>query len=188
MKKSPYQTKNWLEFLRKTDEELLAFCRIDVYKATGHGGQKKNKTSNAIRLVLSHLSVYESKSRSKNENLKGAIKKMRFAIATDDSNFLQNRVQLPEAPEEITPYLNKSEIRINPKNEKFPIFLGYLMNSIIKNEGSWHKVGEDFGTSATQIRRFVEKTPGISRFVTQIKEKQKKIKLASSLPADVSAS
>ncbi len=169
-----------MEFLRKTDEELLTLCRIDIYKATGRGGQKKNKTSNAVRVVLSHLSVYESQSRSKNDNVKKAVKKMRLAIATDDLDFLKNRCQLPQMPEEIAPYVNKPVVRINPKNRHYPIFVGYLMNSIIKNEGSWQQTGKDFGTSATQIRRFVEKDPGISRFVAELKDKQKKIIFASS--------
>ncbi len=45
----------WHEFVAKTDDELLKMVRIDVFKGTGKGGQKKNKTENAIRLTLDDL-------------------------------------------------------------------------------------------------------------------------------------
>lgn len=187
MNKPVYHPQNWLEFLRKSDEDLLKLCRVDIFKATGRGGQKKNKTANAVRLTLSHLTVYESKSRSKGENLKKALRKMRLAIAGDDHDFLKNRNRLPVTPVEIAPYLNKGEIRINPKNVHFPIVVGYLMNSFIRNKGSWQKVGLDFGTSTTQIRRFAEKNPDLYRLIHQLQEKMMKTKADPPLPSDVSA-
>ncbi|MBO5991465.1 MAG: hypothetical protein J6R00_07435, partial [Lentisphaeria bacterium] len=38
--------------LAMSDEELSAICKIEFFKATGNGGQKRNKTSSAVRVKL----------------------------------------------------------------------------------------------------------------------------------------
>jgi len=49
-----------------SDDELLARCEVDLYRASGPGGQKRNKTSSAVRLrhLPSGLRVIAEESRS----------------------------------------------------------------------------------------------------------------------------
>jgi len=53
-----------------TDERLLAQCEVDTYRASGPGGQKRNKTSSAVRLrhPPTGLIVIAEESRSQHEN------------------------------------------------------------------------------------------------------------------------
>ena len=53
-----------------TDAQLLAQCEVDTYRASGPGGQKRNKTSSAVRLrhPPSGLIVIAEESRSQHEN------------------------------------------------------------------------------------------------------------------------
>ena len=71
------------EILSSDDETLSALCRQDFHKASGHGGQKVNKTSSAVRLthIPSDITVVCSESRSQRENRKIALKKLRKAAA-----------------------------------------------------------------------------------------------------------
>src|SRR5437764_14651253 len=64
-----------------TDEQLLAQCDVDTYRASGPGGQKRNKTSSAVRLRHgpTGLVVIAAESRSQHENKAKALKRLRRA-------------------------------------------------------------------------------------------------------------
>src|SRR5882672_1681311 len=62
-----------------TDAELLAQCSVDTYRASGPGGQKRNKTSSAVRLRHgpSGLAAIAEESRSQHENKARALRRLR---------------------------------------------------------------------------------------------------------------
>ena len=80
-----------------TDDQLLAQCEVDTYRASGPGGQKRNKTSSAVRLrhPPSGLLVIAEESRSQHENRARALRRLRQAL------FLKLREELPQ--EALTP-------------------------------------------------------------------------------------
>src|SRR5947208_16187820 len=65
-----------------TDAQLLAQCEVDTYRASGPGGQKRNKTSSAVRLrhQPSGLIVIAEESRSQHENKARALRRLRRAL------------------------------------------------------------------------------------------------------------
>jgi RF-1 domain len=65
-----------------TDDQLLAQCEVDTYRASGPGGQKRNKTSSAVRLrhLPSGLLVIAEESRSQHENKAKALRRLRRAF------------------------------------------------------------------------------------------------------------
>src|SRR6266702_5340397 len=80
-----------------TDDQLLRQCDVDTYRASGPGGQKRTKTSSAVRLrhPPSGLIVIAEESRSQHENRARALRRMRQAL------FLKLREELP--PEQLVP-------------------------------------------------------------------------------------
>src|SRR5437016_10459046 len=64
---------------RLSDAQLLAQCEVDTYRASGPGGQKRNKTSSAVRLrhKPSGLAVIAEESRSQHENKARALRRLR---------------------------------------------------------------------------------------------------------------
>src|SRR5580692_9721702 len=78
---------------RLTEDQLLAQCEVDTYRASGPGGQKRNKTSSAVRLrhPPTGLIVIAEESRSQYENRAKALKRMRQAL------YLKLRDELPPA-------------------------------------------------------------------------------------------
>src|SRR6266850_103291 len=77
---------------RLSDAQLLAQCEVDTYRASGPGGQKRNKTSSAVRLrhPPSGLIVIAEESRSQHENRERALRRLRRAL------FLEMRDDSPE--------------------------------------------------------------------------------------------
>src|SRR5215472_3315452 len=86
--------RNWAGL---SDAQLLAQCAVDTYRASGPGGQKRNKTSSAVRLrhPPSGLMVIAEESRSQHENRARALRRLRQAL------YLKVRDELP--PEALTP-------------------------------------------------------------------------------------
>jgi hypothetical protein len=71
------------EHLLASDDALLAQCEIDRYRASGPGGQHRNKTDSAVRLRhrATGVSAIGEDSRSQLENKTAALRRLRAAIA-----------------------------------------------------------------------------------------------------------
>ena len=65
-----------------SDAQLLGQCAVDTYRASGPGGQKRNKTSSAVRLrhQPTRLIVIAEESRSQHENRARALRRLRQAL------------------------------------------------------------------------------------------------------------
>lgn len=69
--------------LNMDDDALLRQCRVDTFRGTGRGGQKRNRTDSAVRLTLQGeaLAVNCDKTRSQIHNREEALRLLRHAIA-----------------------------------------------------------------------------------------------------------
>lgn len=65
-------------------DALLDDCHVDTYRASGPGGQHRNKTSSAVRLRHEPTGVIASaeESRSQHENKRRALQRLRMHLAT----------------------------------------------------------------------------------------------------------
>lgn len=70
--------------LQSSDEELSERCRLEFCRGSGNGGQKRNKTSSAARVVLlddESFAAEDCSERSQHRNRASALKKLRRLIA-----------------------------------------------------------------------------------------------------------
>ena len=88
---NPIRTPPRATWSRLTEAQLLAQCEVDTYRASGPGGQKRNKTSSAVRLrhKPTGLIVIAEESRSQHENKAKALRRLARAL------FLELRDALP---------------------------------------------------------------------------------------------
>src|SRR5438445_785391 len=81
-----------------TDAQLLEQCEVDTYRASGPGGQKRNKTSSAVRIrhLPSGLIVIAEESRSQHENRARALRRLRHALYLKIRDHLPVEMLTPE--------------------------------------------------------------------------------------------
>ncbi|TAJ20167.1 MAG: peptide chain release factor-like protein [Dehalococcoidia bacterium] len=67
------------------DAALASACAIDTFRASGPGGQKRNKTESAVRLrhLATGVAAEADESRSQHENRAKAVRRLRLAIAVE---------------------------------------------------------------------------------------------------------
>ena len=84
------------EILKLSDEQLLGSCDIHIYKASGPGGQHRNKVSSAVRLRHREtgINATANDSRSQHTNRTQAMRRLRMNIATK----LRAPINLESAP------------------------------------------------------------------------------------------
>lgn len=73
------------DHLLASDDALIAQCEVDRYRASGPGGQHRNKTESAVRLrhKLTGVTAIGEDSRSQLENKAHAVRRLRSAIALE---------------------------------------------------------------------------------------------------------
>ena len=68
--------------LAQNDDALLAHCEVDYFVGGGPGGQHRNKTASAVRLVHTPtgLTVTATERRSQSQNRSMALERLRAAL------------------------------------------------------------------------------------------------------------
>jgi hypothetical protein len=150
-----------------TDAQLLAQCHVDTYRASGPGGQKRNKTSSAVRLrhPASGLIVIAEESRSQHENRERALRRLRQAL------YLQVRDPLEAA--ELTPEMlaQREEVRgargadgrfhLGHKDPRFWPVVGVVLDVLQAVEARVSQAAELLGTSTANLVELLHQDPKV---------------------------
>ena len=69
--------------LKMADADLLRHCRVDVFRGTGRGGQKRNVTDSAVRVTHSETgtAATSDETRSQTANRTRALRALRQKLA-----------------------------------------------------------------------------------------------------------
>jgi hypothetical protein len=147
-----------LRFL--SDRDLLAQCRFDFYRASGPGGQKRNKTSSAVRLthLPTRLSVTATESRSQAENKMRAIRRMRLKFATD----LRQDVDLLtfEPPDWfLAEVRHQDRMQISYRHPYYAPTAALILDLLKALAGNPTSVATNLGVSTTAVIKLLEDEP-----------------------------
>ncbi len=135
------------------DARLLAECQVHRYRASGPGGQHRNKVSSAVRLhhKPSGLVAVASESRLQNENKTRALRRLRMAIA------LVARVPLPERivwPASVN--VVEGRLRVSEKNPAIHHVVAFVLDAFAANGGRPGEAANSLGLTSSSLTRFLK--------------------------------
>lgn len=165
---------NWTSL---DDEALRAQCAIDTYRASGPGGQKRNKTSSAVRIrhLPSGLIVIAEESRSQHENRARALRRLRQALYL--------KIREPLAPELLQPGgLGQTELvqgalersgrlRLGVKDPRFWPLAGLALDLLEAMAGRVSEAAAALGVSTANLVEFVASEPKLWQEVNHLRER-----------------
>ncbi len=150
------------EVLALSDEELIKLCRVDLCRGTGPGGQKRNKTSTAVRVthLASGLSAMDDATRSQHVNRAHALAKLRVELAVGlppDEGFGQ-----PTVPLEPVPRAGRAE---------YPLWLGELFSTLQVNGFQPNATSVAYGCSPSHLIRVIAKDDAAWQHLAQARQR-----------------
>ncbi len=128
------------------DEHLLADCRLEVFRGSGPGGQKRNKTSSAVRLTHAPtgLSAVASESRSQHRNRQTALNRLRRKIAL--------RVREPIKSSSLP---DPAILTVPGRSADYPAAMGKTLDVLAHSRWSVSDAAKLLGVSTGRLIRFL---------------------------------
>ena len=156
-----------------SDAQLLAQCAVDTYRASGPGGQKRNKTSSAVRLrhPPSGLAVIAEESRSQHANRARALRRLRQAL------YLKVREELPAAaaaaarPEYGTARDGDGRLHLGRKDPRYWPVVGLVLDVLQAAGGRVREAAEALGISTGNLIDFLQSDDKVWEQANQLRSR-----------------
>ncbi|MBG92969.1 MAG: hypothetical protein CL792_03215 [Chloroflexi bacterium] len=161
------ENQSWIDFLYLTDQELMEQCVLDKFRASGPGGQKKNKTDSAVRIrhVSSGLVGFSSESRSQHINRVYALRRLRLKIA------LTLRSNPPNVRSELEKFVQQtknSSFTLNTRNSKYSIIVASLFDELSANNWKVSLTAKKIGVTSSSLNKFLRSNPELWRALNNL--------------------
>lgn len=138
------------------DEPLLRQCRVEFYKSGGPGGQKRNKTSSAAKIIhiATGIEAHSNDFRSQAENRLRALHRLRFKLAAE----LRTPITIfrYEPPAWLRTYTLGGRLHVNQKNTDFARVGAHVLDLLNAADGNYAKVAALVAVSASSLTKWLQ--------------------------------
>lgn len=138
------------------DEALLKQCRVDHYRGSGPGGQKRNKTSNAVRIAHgpTGVTVTATEARSSAENMLWALRRLRIELSAQ----VREAIDLAkfEPPDWFLSIRRERQIEASHRHVYYAAAGGLILDLMAELGGNPAAVGINLGIATTAVVKFLE--------------------------------
>ena len=158
------------EFLILEDRDLVQQCMVDHYRASGPGGQKRNKTSSAVRLRHrpTGLAATASDDRSQHVNKRRAIRRLRETIARQVRGDLDAGRYQPS--ERMSACMAKDgRIVVGRRDRRYCLVVAELLDLLVSVEMRVSEAAALVGTSTAHFVQFLCKDVKLKDRVNQLR-------------------
>jgi hypothetical protein len=157
-----------------SDAGLLAQCEVDTYRASGPGGQKRNKTSSAVRIrhLPSGLIVIAEESRSQHENRERALSRLKKALYLKIRESIRKEaLETIGTDERIRGARSLAgRIEIGKKDPRFWPLVGLALDLLDSLEGRIGETAQALGISTGNLNEFFNTEPKVWEQVNIIRQ------------------
>ena len=136
------------------DDVLLAQCDVDTYRASGPGGQKRNKTESAVRLRHrpSGIVVIAEESRSQPENKARALRRLRKTMALH----LRREPGREAVPPEVAACIDKrGRLDVGRRDARYLPAVAAALDGLAATRGSVRDAAIRLGITTANLSSFL---------------------------------
>jgi hypothetical protein len=140
------------QLLELDDDALLRRCREETYRASGPGGQHRNKTDSAVRLTVLDGAITASCAdhRSQHRNRSEALRRLRTALALD----IRRPIPSGHGTESWS-----GSWKLGRKDRRYAQFLAHVLDVMAHNDWAVGQSAEALGISTGKLVRTLAHDP-----------------------------
>ncbi|MDB5291967.1 MAG: uncharacterized protein JWL69_3208 [Phycisphaerales bacterium] len=156
------------------DEKVLEDCRWEAFRGPGPGGQKRNKTSSAVRVTHapSGISATAGESRSQARNRAAAFGRLRLRMALE----LRSPMSAVgfQVPEWFVGLLGPGKrLRLSPRDAAYPSVVGLVVDVLESSGGSVSQAARILGLSTANLVDFLQRDEELLTYVNRMRAGEK---------------
>ena len=150
-----------------SDEDFAADCDFEAFRASGPGGQKRNKTSSAVRLTHrpSGESAIASESRSQHDNRRAALRRLRHRVVVHCREPITFGAFA--TPEWFETLKVGGRIDIGPKSELYLPLVGLILDVLAAGGWSVSEAARSLGMTTSALVVFLQADQKVMTHVNQ---------------------
>lgn len=160
------------EYLILDDAALIRQCDVDCYRASGPGGQKRNKTSSAVRLrhQPTGLAAIANEDRSQHVNKRRALRRLRETIALEMRGEVDADNYRPS--ERLASCISKDgRIVVGRRDVRYSLIVSEILDLLAAAEMRVSRAAELVGVSTAHLVQFLLREANVGQRVNQMRAK-----------------